>query len=115
MSIPAWTKPALYGAVSGAVLLAIVGFMWGGWVTAGSAQDLAAKQSAADVVVALTPYCVEKSRIDPARDTVLAELGAARSTAKRAIVEKAGWATPLGSENPNRALATACVTALEAA
>ncbi|GLQ57260.1 hypothetical protein [Devosia nitrariae] len=115
MNIPAWTKPALYGAVSGAVLLAIVGFMWGGWVTAGSAQDLATKKSAADVVVALTPYCVERSRTDPARVTVLAELEAARSTAKRAVIEKAGWATPLGSESPNRALATACITALEAA
>lgn len=109
MNIPTWTKPALYGAASGAVALAIVGFSWGGWVTTGSAQAMANKQSVADIASALTPYCVERSKSDSA---AMAEFTAASSTGRRAIVEKAGWATPLGTEKPSRELAQACMLAL---
>ena len=45
-------------------------------------------------------------------DTILAELKAANGFNRRGIVEKAGWATPLGSEQPVRALALACEQAL---
>ncbi|HUH77410.1 MAG TPA: hypothetical protein VLZ53_08595 [Devosia sp.] len=114
MNIPVWTKPALYGAASGAVALAIIGFVWGGWVTGGSAQDLASKQSAADIATALTPYCVERSRTDANAIVVMAEFTAAAASGKRAVIEKAGWATPLGTEAPNRALAQACALALTA-
>ncbi len=114
MNIPVWTKPALSGAVVGAIALAIIGFAWGGWVTAGSAKDLATKQSASDVVVALTPYCVDRTRTDSNAAAVLAEMAAATTSAKRAVIEKAGWATPLGTETPNRALAQACQIAIEA-
>ncbi len=114
MSIPVWTKPAFFGAVVGAILLAMVGFIWGGWVTGSSAQDMAAKQSSADVATALTPYCMEKSTTDPTRVAVMAEFAAASTSAKRTVIEKAGWATPLGSDAPNRALALSCATALAA-
>jgi hypothetical protein len=115
MQIPVWTKPAFYGAATGAIVLAIVGFTWGGWVTGGSAKEIAAKQSAADLVVALTPYCVERSRTDANAATVLAELTAASGSAKRTVIEKSGWATPLGTKKPNRELAQACQLVLGAA
>ena len=35
MQAPAQLKPALWGAVGGAIALAIVGFTWGGWMTGG--------------------------------------------------------------------------------
>ncbi len=38
MNIPIETKPALWGAAGGAVVLAIVGFSWGGWVTSSTAE-----------------------------------------------------------------------------
>ena len=41
MNAPSQLKPALWGAVGGAVALAIVGFTWGGWVTGGTARTLA--------------------------------------------------------------------------
>ena len=31
-------EPILWGAAGGAVVLAVVGFMWGGWLTGGTAQ-----------------------------------------------------------------------------
>tara|TARA_R110002020_G_scaffold16838_6_gene59460 strand:+ start:3024 stop:3515 length:492 start_codon:yes stop_codon:yes gene_type:complete len=113
MQIPEWTKPALYGAAAGAVALAIIGFTWGGWVTGGSAQEMASTQSTADVAAALTPYCVELSRTDSNRVAVMADLAKASSYSRRGIVEKAGWATPLGADKPSRELAQSCALALE--
>jgi hypothetical protein len=39
---------------------------------------------------------------------------AASSYQRSGIVEKAGWATPLGAEKPNSDVAKACGTALSA-
>jgi hypothetical protein len=112
MQIPIWIKPALLGAGAGAVALAIVGFGWGGWVTGGAARDAAAKESAAAIAAALTPYCLNRAESDPMSIQVLAEFKAAAAYNRRGIVEKAGWATPLGAEKPNLALAQACQLAL---
>lgn len=112
MNIPEWTKPALYGAVAGAVALAIIGFTWGGWVTSGTAQKLADDASVAAVVSAMTPYCIAQSKSAPNSAEVLAALKAASSYERRGIIEKAGWATPLGADQPNTALAVSCSTAL---
>ena len=38
MELPKWLMPGVYGAGVGAVALAIVGFSWGGWVTASKAE-----------------------------------------------------------------------------
>jgi pimeloyl-ACP methyl ester carboxylesterase len=114
MKLPVWTKPALSGAAVGAVALAIVGFSWGGWTTQGAAQDLARKEAVAAIAAALTPYCIERSKADPNSIQLIAELKAASSFNRRGIVEKAGWATPLGAEKPDRELAQACQLALSA-
>ncbi len=38
-----WEKiqPVLWGAVGGGIVLAIIGFAWGGWVTGSTAQKMA--------------------------------------------------------------------------
>lgn len=108
MKFPTWLKPALYGAGAGAIALAIVGFSWGGWVTGGSAKDMAGKQSVAAVSAALVPYCVAQASADAASVETLAAVKAASTYARRGLVEKAGWATPLGAEKPNTDLAQAC-------
>lgn len=112
MNMPEWIKPALGGAAAGAVALAVVGFAWGGWVTQGTAQTMVSQAAAEGRVSALVPHCVERASTDPEAGVVLAELKAASNFNRRGVVEKAGWATPLGEERPNRALATACSTAL---
>jgi hypothetical protein len=112
MQIPLWIKPALLGAGGGAIALAILGFGWGGWVTGATSRDVSAKESAAAIVAALTPYCLERAQSDPVSVQVLTELKAASVYNRRGIVEKAGWATPLGADKPNTALAQACQLAL---
>ena len=114
MKLPVWTKPAAYGAVAGAAILAVVGFNWGGWTTAGAASDLARKQAVAAIVEVLTPYCLERAASDPNATILMAEFAAASGSSKLSVVEKAGWATPLGAESPHRELARACQLALAA-
>lgn len=107
MQIPIWVKPGLMGAGVGAIALAIVGFSWGGWVTGGSAQDMAKKAANAAVASALTPYCVDRA-VAADSVSVMTELKGATTYSRKGIVEKAGWATPLGADKPNTDLAQAC-------
>jgi alpha/beta superfamily hydrolase len=65
MNSPEWLKPGLYGAAAGAIALAIVGFSWGGWVTGGTAKQMASDLTRLEVVSALVPICVEQSKQDP--------------------------------------------------
>lgn len=62
MKIPVEIKPALWGAVDGAIILAIAGFSWGGWVSGGKAEADATQRANAAVVVALALVCVERFR-----------------------------------------------------
>ncbi len=112
MKLPEWTKPALLGAAGGAIALAVVGFSWGGWMTGGAASALSSKESVVATAAALTPYCLQKSQRDPKLADVLAEIQKASTYQRSRIVEDAGWATPLGTDKPNRDLAEACQIAL---
>ncbi|MBB4095283.1 hypothetical protein HGG72_16855 [Ochrobactrum pecoris] len=103
-----WVKPALGGALVGAIAAIAVGFSAGGWITQGTSERLIASNMSDGVAIALTPYCLEKSRNDPAVVNILAEFKAAPAYSRRSLIEKSGWATPLGTEQPNTALATAC-------
>ena len=112
MNIPEWLKPALYGAAAGAVALAIVGFSWGGWVTGGTAKQMASDQARLEVVAALVPICMEQSSQDPKVVETLAQLKDTGSYKRSDMLMKAGWATMPGSTDPNRQVATACVEKL---
>lgn len=100
------------GAVAGAIAISIIGFNWGGWVTSGSASNMSEEVSVAAVATALTPYCIQNSEDDPRFVAVMAELEETSSYQRRGVIEDAGWATPLGAENPDRELAEACLSAL---
>ncbi|KAB2670037.1 hypothetical protein FHW72_002346 [Ochrobactrum sp. RC6B] len=103
-----WLKPALGGALVGAIAAIAIGFSVGGWVTHSTSERRIASNISDGVALALTPYCLEKSRNDPAVVNILAEFRSAPSYSRRSLIEKSGWATPLGAEQPNTALATAC-------
>ena len=40
-SLPASSTPFFWGAVAGAIAISIVGFTWGGWLSATGAERLA--------------------------------------------------------------------------
>ena len=114
MNIPEWLKPALYGAAAGAVALAIVGFSWGGWVTGGTAKQMASDQARLEVVAALVPICMEQSSQDPKVVETLAQLKDTSSYQRSNMLMNAGWATMPGSSDPNRDVARACMDKLAA-
>ncbi len=113
MKTPEWLKPGLYGAVIGAVLVGVIGFSWGGWMTGGGAVKMANSMAHDNVIAALVPVCIERSEGDADRVAKLATIREASSFKRRDAVMEAGWATVPGSDAPNRDLAQACAAALE--
>lgn len=68
----------------------------------------AAEFMAEPAQVIIDPTYSAMSKTDPASVTVLAELKAATGYNRRGVIEKAGWATPLGADKPNTQLAANC-------
>ena len=108
MQTPEWLKPGLYGAACGAVALAVAGFSWGGWVTGGTARAMAADQSKADVVAALSLICVDQSKRDPQLAERVAAIKTASSWNRGDLVLKNGWATMPGTTEANSQVAKDC-------
>ena len=106
--IPSSLAPALWGAVGGAVLLAIVGFTWGGWVTAGTAERTAEQKASSAVVAALAPICVSQFQLTADATAKQDELKKIGLYDRNSFVEKAGWATMPGSTAPDSKVAQAC-------
>ena len=105
-------KTGLWGAVGGAIVLAIVGFVWGGWVTGGTAQEMAEEMAENAVVARLAPICVEQFNQDSGKDQKLKELKEKASWERGDHVEKQGWATMLGEKEPDGNVAEECADML---
>jgi hypothetical protein len=114
MRTPEWLKPGLYGAACGAVALAVIGFTWGGWVTGGTARTMAADQSKAEVVTALSLICVDQSKRDPQLAERVAALKTASSWNRGDLVLKNGWATMPGTAEGNSQVARDCADKIAA-
>ncbi len=114
MKTPAWLGTALKGAAVGGVVLAAVGFTWGGWVTGETAREMASKQARLELVAALVPICLEQSKQDPRVVETLAKIKDASSYQRSSLVMDAGWATMPGSSDPNRSVAAECLKKLSA-
>lgn len=107
-------KPAVWGAAGGIVVAAIVAFSAGWIVTTSSAEEMAAERTDKAVIAALTPICVAqfKQQTQNVRTTQLAALEETDSWKRGDFVEKQGWATMPGSQEPNDEIADACADQL---
>ena len=113
MQVPSELKPAFWGGAGGAIVLAIIGFTWGGWMTASTANKLAGQQADSAVVAVLTPVCVEKFlQTGDATANLAALKKISLSWEQDGFVEKGGWATRPGATSPDYALARACAEKL---
>ena len=101
-------KPALWGIVGGAIAAIIIGFAWGGWVTGGTAENMAEVA----VVDRLAPICVEQFNQDSKKDQNLKELKKISSWERGDYVKKQGWATITGKKEPNDKVAEKCAELL---
>ena len=108
MTIPDWVKPAVWGAIGGAIAAMIIGFAWGGWVTGGTAGKMETASAEAAVVLAFTPLCVAKAELQPDQ---LPPLKATNTWGRDDFVIKAGWVANV-SEKYRTAVARECATAI---
>ena len=105
-------RSLLVGAAIGAVLAMIIGFTWGGWLTASKSRVVIQERVSAAIVSVLAPICY--ANFQKADDTVAqrAQLKALRSWEREEFVSKAGWAEIPGEStktaSTNSAIAQAC-------
>jgi hypothetical protein len=93
-------------------LTILVGFVWGGWVTDGSARRLAGEMAEDAVIERLAPICVAQFNQDPGKDQKLKDLGETSSYQRRSYVQDQGWATMPGDEGPDRKVVDECIRLL---
>jgi len=108
------TKLATFWVVISAIILTLfLGFNQGGWMTGGTALQMAENTSQAAVVSRLAPICVAQFNQDSQRNQKLEELKAASSSYQRAAyVKDQGWATMPGETTPDTRVATECASRL---
>ena len=103
----------LQGIAIGAVASMVIGFSWGGWMTAGTANKIAAERADTAVVAVLAPICAEKFLQNGDAKANLAVLQKISTTWERGdYLEKGGWATRPGATSPDYQLARACAEKL---
>jgi hypothetical protein len=113
MKISPNVKPALWGAVGGAIACAIVGFTWGGWLTSSSATAMAQEQANTEVAKVLAPICFLQFQQQPDAAAKMVELkGLTGSYQQTTYVEKTGAAMMPGSDKTLRGVSQACAELL---
>lgn len=112
MRIPKNIGAFAWGAVSGAIVLAVVGFTSLGWVTGGTAAVSAAAAARDSKVAALAPICAERFRRQVDASAKIASLDTAKSWERDTVIEKSGFATMAGSKSPDSDVARACAEIL---
>ena len=97
-------KPGFWGVVVGIAATVIIGFNWGGWVTGGTAKEMA--QTA--IVDRLVPICVGQFNGDSNKTMKLAEMKKGDSWKWADYVANQGWATMPGAKEANGDVAEGC-------
>ena len=111
-----WEKIKLgsWSAIGGAIVLAVVGFNYGGWVTGGTAAAMA-KEIAADAVAErLGTICVAQFNRDSEKGQKLKEMKEKDSWDKGRYIEKQSWAIMPGEDKPDSRVADSCAKQLAA-
>ena len=101
----------LQGAAAGAVATIVVGFYWGGWSLASTADKVARERSELAVVAALAPVCADKFRALPDAEAKKVALSKVETWKRRDEFPKELITLP-GESYPSSALVDACYTIL---
>jgi hypothetical protein len=107
------TKTVVFWSwVASVVLTMIIGFSWGGWVTARNARIMAEDLAEDAVVDRLAEICIAQFNQDPGKDQKLQTLKETGSYQRRTFVQDQGWAMMPGEEVPDRKAVDECVRLL---
>jgi hypothetical protein len=105
-------KLGLWSALGVAIVLAIVGFYWGGWVTGGTAETRGKAMAADAVAERLGSICVAQFNRDPQKDEKLKEMKDKDVWDKARYIEKQSWAIMPGEDKADSKVADACAKQL---
>jgi len=110
------SKIVLFWACIAAIIATMaVGFGWGGWMTGGSSQALAATAGDTARGELASAICVERFNAAPDAAAKRVQFKAiSDSYKKREFIEAGGWATMPGQTSPDRLGVQGCATALAA-
>lgn len=94
------SKTALFWSCAGSVVVAlIVGFSWGGWVTGGTAEEMAAEAAEQAQAQVAASVCVDEFMNAPDARTQLASFKEIDSSwDQENFVEDGGWAVIAGEK-----------------
>jgi hypothetical protein len=111
-----WDKIKLgsWSALGGAIVLAFVGFNYGGWVTGGTAAAMAKEIAADSVAERLGAICVAQFNRDSDKDQKLKEIKGKDSWDVGRYIEKQSWAIMPGEEKSDSKVADSCAKLLAA-
>ena len=101
-------KYGIWGLIGGAVIAMIVGFGWGGWTTASSAQAMTDKA----VVASQAAICVAQFVNQPNHQKRLEEFSESSTWTRADFIEKGGWDRMPGQEKASSGVAQACAEGL---
>ena len=99
----------LQGIAIGAVATIAIGFIWGGWVTGGTASGMSAMAETSGRMSVLVPMCVAQFT---AADGAVAKFKAASSYSKDTVVGE--YVKTVGATNMDYSFARACAAGVEA-
>jgi hypothetical protein len=101
-------KFGLLSAAGGAAVLAVVGFNWGGWMTAGTAEAMAKEIAANAVAQRLGSICVAQFNKDSQRIEKLKQMKGQDTWEIGRYIEKQSWSIMPGDDKPDSGVADAC-------
>jgi hypothetical protein len=99
----------LQGIAFGAIATMTVGFIWGGWVTGGTARSMSAMAESSGRMSVLVPMCVTQFT---AADGAIAKFKAASSYSRDSVIGE--FVKTVASTSMDYSLARACVAGVEA-
>lgn len=105
-------KAPLWGAVGGAIVLAAVGFTWGGWITPSKAAHMSEEAAGVAVLARLTPICVSQFGQDAEKVKKLEILKDLNSWDRSDYVAKQGWSMIPGEKETDSKVSRDCASVL---
>jgi hypothetical protein len=108
------SKTMLFWSCAGSVAVAlVVGFTWGGWVTGGTARDMAETAGDTSRYELASVICVEKFLAAPdARAQLTALKAIDNSYRQRQFIEEGGWAVMPSKDKATRQAIDLCAKVL---
>jgi hypothetical protein len=102
-------KYGIWGLIVGAIIAMIVGFVWGGWTTMGTAKTMSKEA----VLASRAAICVAQFMKQPNHEEKLKEFKDTGRWNQDTFIEKGGWDKMPGQEEAGSAVAQACADGLK--